>query len=296
MRFLLITLLLVAGAGRAISGAVPLTAKEISLMLRSGYSSEAVMHELSARHFAGRFDSELEKQLVQAGANQSLIDALRNGAYRMSDSEIAAIEAKLAAQAEKAALEQSTEASRAEETENAVPVRAKAPPAAAEPSDLVYRLLKGSLVYWHYGSLSRFDDEVLEHKKLYLFFFSSNKTRTGRKFTPQLIEYYNRVAPQHPEFEVIFFSADSSQFGMETYMGQSNMPWPAVAYDKIGAKAAGIQSQHVHGIPCLILVNGSGDILLNSGGDENDTGLEKVIVDLDQIFARNSAGAVARTH
>ncbi len=70
MRFLLVIFLLVASVCRAICGPLPLTAKEIGLMLRSGYSSEAVMRELSARHFADSFDSTVEKQLVQSGANR----------------------------------------------------------------------------------------------------------------------------------------------------------------------------------------------------------------------------------
>jgi len=96
MRFLLVTFLLVASVYRAICGPVPLTAKEIGLMLRSGYSSEAVIRELSSRHFADSFDSTVEKQLVQSGANQSLIDALRSGAYQLSPSEMAAAKEKLA--------------------------------------------------------------------------------------------------------------------------------------------------------------------------------------------------------
>src|ERR1700716_2351503 len=90
---------------------MPLTAKEIGLMLRSGYSSEAVMRELSARHLADSFDSTVEKQLVQSGADQSLIDELRSGAYRLSPSEIAAGKEKLAEEEQRGVLaaEQSRE-------------------------------------------------------------------------------------------------------------------------------------------------------------------------------------------
>src|SRR5438270_13609964 len=104
MRSLLVTFLLVASVCCAICSAMPLTAKEIGLMLRSGYSSEAIMRELSARHFADSFDSTVEKQLVQSGANQSLIHALRSGAYRLSPSEMAAAKEKLAAQEQRDAL------------------------------------------------------------------------------------------------------------------------------------------------------------------------------------------------
>ena len=293
MRFLLVTFLLVASVYRAICGPVPLTAKEIGLMLRSGYSSEAVIRELSSRHFADSFDSTVEKQLVQLGADQSLIDALRSGAYRLSPLEMAAAKEKLTQQGQRDVLaaEQSRESGPPRQSAPA-PARPAGPAAAGAPG-ATYQLLKGDLVYWHQGTLSHFDDEALENKKLSLFFFSANWSPQGRKFTPQLVEYYNRVAPQHPEFEVIFFSADRSPFGMETYMGQANMPWPAVDYEKLGSKAA-IQNNFVRGIPCLILVDGSGQVLSNSYGTEKNLGPETVLADLDKIFRGKSESAVAQ--
>jgi hypothetical protein len=286
MRRLLVIFLLLASVCRAICGPMPLTAKEIGLMLRSGYSSEAVMRELSARHFADSFDSTIEKQLVQLGADQSLIDALRSGAYRLSPLEMAAAKEKLTQDEQRDVLA-------AEQSRESVPPPQSTPaPATVGAPGMTYRLLKGDLVYWHQGTLSHFDDEALENKKLYLFFFSANWSPQGRKFTPQLVEYYNRVASQHPEFEVIFFSADRSPFGMETYMGQANMPWPAVDYAKLGSKAA-IQNSFVRGIPCLILVDGNGKVLSNSYGTETNLGPETVLADLDKILNGQSESALA---
>lgn len=294
MRRLLVVLLLLASAGHVFPGIVPLTTKEMGLMLRSGYSSAAVMRELSERHFADTFDSAVEKQLQQAGANPALLDALRSGTYRPSAEEAAAASEKLMAEQERAAqaVEQSKE-SAAEKESEAARARPK-PGVAAEPVNEVYRLLKGDLVWCHQGNVAHFDDESLQQKKLYIFFFSANWSPPGRKFTAQLIEYYNRVAPQHPEFEVIFFSADRSQFGMETYMAQSNMPWPAVAFPKIASKAGAMETDLVKDLPCLILVNGTGRILSYSRGGENEKGPEKVLADLDKVFARGTDGAVAR--
>ena len=97
VRSLLIILLLAQTIFSAMAASLPLTAKEIGLMLRSGYSSEAILRELSTRHFAGDLDSAAEQQLVRAGANQSLITALQSGAYAAPSSEIAAAQEKLAA-------------------------------------------------------------------------------------------------------------------------------------------------------------------------------------------------------
>ena len=260
-------------------------------MLRSGYSSETILRELSARRFGDQFDSEIEKQLIRAGANSNLIEALRSGAYALPSSEIVAAKAKLARQEGNATktLENPNEAGRPTESQSATD-----PSSATEVSHAIYLHLKDDLVCLRQGSVTHFDDEALEHKKLYLLFFSANWSAAGRKFTSQLVDYYNRVAPQHPEFEVIFFSADRSQFGMETYMAQSKMPWPAVAYDKRTGKAGAMQNNLVREIPCLVLADATGKILSYSHGGENAVGPEKVLTDLDEIFSRGSDSAVMR--
>jgi hypothetical protein len=291
MRIVLWTVFLVAVARCALSSVMPLSAKEIGLMLRSGYSSEAVLRELSARRFGDQFDSEIERQLIRAGANSTLIEALRSGAYALPSSEIAAAKANLARQEGNATktLENPNKAGRLTESQSAAD-----PSSATEVSHAIYLHLKDDLVYLHQGSVTHFDDEALEHKTLYLLFFSANWSPAGRKFTSQLVDYYNRVVPQHPEFEVIFFSADRSQFGMETYMAQSNMPWPAVAYDKRTGKAGAIQNNLVREVPCLVLADATGKILSYSHAGENTVGPEKVLADLDQIFSRGSDSAGAQ--
>ena len=254
-------------------------------MLRSGYSSEAVLRELSTRHFAGDFDSAAEQQLVRAGANQSLITALQSGAYAAPSSEIAAAQEKLAAPEKPSApaAEQSHKLKTLPTT--SVTASQSATP-ASPPSDAIYRLLEHDLVSVQRGEVKPFDGKAIAEKKLYLFFFSANATAFARKFTPLLVEYYNRVAPLHPEFETIFFSKDRSPFGMETYMVQTSMPWPAVVFDKVGLKMP-VQTTAAD-LPLLIVVNGSGRILYNSPGSQN-ADVDKVTAALDQILTTGGA-------
>jgi hypothetical protein len=266
-----------------LSGAVtPLTVKEVSLMLRSGYSSDAVLQELSKRKFADTLDSTSEKQLVQAGASQSLIATLESGVYQLSAAETSAFEKK-----------QQSE-SRAEKEIPSTSSLADARTAPSAPANVqreqqqggtMYDHLKGDLVYWHEGSLAPVDDEALQKKKFYLLFFSGVWSKGGRQITPRLVDYYNRVAPQHPEFELVFFSLDRSSFAMENYITQTNMPWPIVAYDKRNGKAGAIQGNLVNQVPRLILVEASGKVLSQSGDDEPS--FDKVLADLDKVLAGN---------
>jgi Thioredoxin-like len=285
VRCLLVILLFAQTIVGAMAGSVPLTAKDIGLMLRSGCSSEAVLRELSTRHFAGNFDSDAEQQLVRTGANQSLISALRSGAYAAPASEIAAAQEKLAAREKQSA--PTAEQSNKLKTSPPASIAASQSPTPASPSsDTIYRLLEHDLVSLQRGELKPFDDKTIAEKKLYLFFFSANTSVPARKFTPPLVEYYNRVAPLHPEFETIFFSKDRSPFGMETYMLQTSMPWPAVVFDKVATKVP-VQT-NVPDLPVLVLVNGSGKILYSSSGNQN-TDPDKVTADLDKILAISGA-------
>jgi hypothetical protein len=272
----------------ALASTLPLTTNEIGLMLRSGYSSQAVLQELAIRKFAGSLDPETEKQLLRAGATADLIDGLRNSTFQASADQVAEAQAKLEAQQESRKAEQ--EAQQARRSSTATGKAAT----GSRSSDLIYRLLKGDLIYRHQGALVHFDDESLEHKKFYLFYFSSVSSAPARKFTPQLIEYYKRVGPEHPEFEVIFFSGDRSQFGMESYIAQTNMPWPAVAFDKVTDKAALLPKDLVKEIPFLVLVDASGTILAYGGTEEGKPNVDKVLADTEQVLAHGPASILAQ--
>ena len=286
MRFRAGIFFALAAISGALAGPAPLTIKEIALMLRSGYSNETILHDLSTRYFADNFDSETETQLLRAGANSSLIETLRSGTYQMSAGQVAIAKMKMATSPAKTGTLAVRPDSNAGQSQ-------PAPSAEPLPSS-IYARLKGDLVYLHQGSLVPFDDEELEQKKLYLLFFSANWSAPGRKFTPRLVEYYTRLAPQHPEFELIFFSLDHSQFGMETYVTQSSMPWPLVAYDKAAAKVSDFRQNLLHEIPCLVLVDAAGNVLSRSGGGEGDSTLEKVLADLDEIFVRSADSSRVR--
>lgn len=71
---------------------------------------------------------------------------------------------------------------------------------AGAASALIVDHFKGDLVAWKNGRLVRFDDEGLATKTLVALYFSAHWCAPCRKFTPQLVEFYNRVASQHPEF------------------------------------------------------------------------------------------------
>lgn len=261
-------------------------------MLRSGYSSEAVQQELSVRRCAESCDTTAEKLLRNAGATPELIDAIKSGSYESSAADAQAAREQLAALGKKQVVE--TERLRKMDMlyqrQRTLP-RAPAASQSKNPS-VVADLFKGDLVSWKNGSLAHFDDEALGKKQLFALYFSAHWCGPCRKFTPQLVEFYNRVAPQHPEFEVVFVSYDRSPFGMETYMHE--MPWPAIDFEKLPGKEA-VKKYAGESIPCLVVVDANGKVISDTYAGKKYLGPEKVLTDLEAILARTTTAGIANT-
>ena len=275
------------------AGHLPLTIKEISLMLRSGYSSNAVMQELSTRHFAEKLDAEKEKTLIQVGASAELITALKSGTYLLSPEQMTIAQRQIADQTKRRA----AEAERSRQFDSLYQSQIARERATAGPSapgaNAIREVVKGDLISLRNGALGHFDDEALEKKKLIALYFSAHWCAPCRKFTPELVDYYNRVATQHPEFEIVFVSFDKSQFAMETYMREANMPWPAIDFPKLGGKEA-IRKYAGKGIPCLVLVDATGKVVSSTFAGTQYLGPAKVLGDLDAIFAGKVLDKVAQ--
>jgi nucleoredoxin len=284
--FLLLTSVLSAYAAQ-----LPLTVKDLSLMLRAGYSNAAVTQELSTRHFADTLDVGKEGALLKAGATPELLAALKSGTYSVSAAEAAQVQEQLARQTVRSSLaaERSRKTDELYQAQMARERRAKT--SGATGTNVLYDALKGDLVRCNSGSVGHADDDAIASKKLIAIYFSAHWCPPCRKFTPELVAYYNRVAPQHPEFEIVFYSADRSATAMQDYMRETNMPWPAIDYEKLPTKEA-IRKYTGKGIPCLVLVDQTGKVVSDSYAGDQYLGPQKVLADLDSIFA--GAGQVAQ--
>src|SRR3954469_2841677 len=90
-------------ATAAFAAPVPLTNKDIGLMLRTGYSSATILQELAKRKCAEPLDAAHETQLMTAGASPELILALKNGAYAITAADVAQIQQQKEAEAKRRA-------------------------------------------------------------------------------------------------------------------------------------------------------------------------------------------------
>jgi nucleoredoxin len=295
MRLFLAGIALLAFASVGLTSTpAPMTLKEVSLMLRSGYSSAAVEREVAARHFIGPIDANGEKNLLEAGASPALVTGLKSGLFAIPASELAGVKSDLAAkEARRAAeLEESRKLNTLYQAQQAEKRRA-APPAPPTTATGIASLVKGILVTSRNGVLRTHLDDEFQKKKLIGLYFSASWCGPCRKFTPKLVAYYNSIVPAHPEFEILFVSADKTPAAMEAYMRDFQMPWPALSFDKMVGNEA-LRKYAGSGIPCLVVVDENGRVMFDTFSGTNFRGPEAVLADLDKFFAAKGPAQIAQ--
>ncbi len=295
MRFPTAAALFLGLASFAFAGKLPpLTWKDVSLMLRSGYSSDAVEREVATRHFMGPLDADGEKNLVQAGASPALISGLKSDAFALPAGEVLAAQAELAAKEQRKAAQLEESRKRNTLYQAQLAQKRNGPPAATAPqSGNIASLVKGELVSSRNGVLRPYLDAEFEKKKLIGLYLSAQWCAPCRQFTPKLVAYYNAVAAAHPEFEIVFVSKDKSASVMERYMRDDQMPWPALSFDKVAGNEA-LRKYFGDSIPCLVIVDENGKVISDTYAGKNYRGPEAVLADLDQVFAGKSPAQVAQ--
>ena len=294
MRRVFLLLLLLGAAALSDGAQLPLTSKEVGLMLRSGYSSPTVMQELAKRHFADTLDADKETALLKAGASEELLNSLKSNAYAVPANEASVIQEQLARQGVRSSL-QADRARKADSTYQAKVARERNARTAAPlaGTNVLCDSVKGDLVRCNNGTVVHADDDAVADKKLIALYFSAHWCAPCRTFTPALVEFYNRVAQQHPEFEIIFVSCDRSDFAMQQYMREARMPWPAIDFARVPEKDS-IKKYCGSGIPCLVVLDSTGKVLSDTYAGTKYLGPQKVLADLDAMFGGAPGPQVAQ--
>ena len=123
------------------------------------------------------------------------------------------------------------------------------------------KALGKNLVQFSSGRMKRVQEMDLGPKDYYAVYYSAHWCPPCRKFTPQLVSFYNSYSKKHDNFEIIFVSSDSSEDKMENYMKTANMPWLALEFNQ---KSHPAKKYSGNGIPCLVLLDNKGSVLANS--------------------------------
>ncbi|WP_309399441.1 thioredoxin-like domain-containing protein [Cerasicoccus maritimus] len=120
-------------------------------------------------------------------------------------------------------------------------------------------------------------------KDYYAIYYSAHWCGPCRKFTPQLVDFYNENTPKHDNFEVIFVSSDKSAQKMQAYIDEAHMPWPALEYGK-KKEFKGYTKHGIKWIPSLVIVDREGNVLATSIVDGEYIHPSKVMANFQQIL------------
>ena len=292
---LLFVFLAVGLMGATAAGALPLSNKEIALMLRSGFTSDDILAETTTRRVLEALDPATKKSLVDLGASSQLVAALESGKYLVSTAEAdeAIQREREIAERRAAQIEQDRKLNTVLETQQAASHAKATLPKPGQT--LLLDSLKDKLVRCHDGTIGQAGGADLEGKKLIALYYSAQWCAPCRKFTPELVEYYNRVASAHPEFEVIFVSADRSHYAWETYIQEARMPWLAIDYDQL-ADLAGVKQLGGGSIPSLLLIGSDSHVVASTYDGDRYLGPQNVLAALDRIFGQGGSAPVAQAH
>lgn len=160
------------------------------------------------------------------------------------------------------------------------------PPAVMGTDARMADALRGRLVTLSAdNTLPDAPEGILTGKKLLAFYFSAGWCPPCHVFTPKLAAFYRQMRPTHPEFEIVFISADHSEEEMRGYMRESAMPWPALRFPAL-KDVPEITALGGEGVPQLVLVDAATGRVLSASTQGNAyVGPERVLVDLQLRLA-----------
>lgn len=105
--------------------------------------------------------------------------------------------------------------------------------------------------------------EDVREKDYVLLYFSASWCPPCRKFTPELVEFYDEHAETH-NFEVILVPADQSEDENRRYMRDYGMDFPSVPFKDYGVRNKLQKLYGGKGIPHLVLLDRDGRVLSSS--------------------------------
>mmetsp|Transcript_20851 Transcript_20851/g.24108 ORF Transcript_20851/g.24108 Transcript_20851/m.24108 type:complete len:432 (-) Transcript_20851:61-1356(-) len=102
---------------------------------------------------------------------------------------------------------------------------------------------------------------ALTNKKYLMLYFSAHWCPPCRRFTPQLVEFYNILKAQRSDFELLFMSWDKNKTEFEEYYAE--MPWLAIPFEDRKVTTKLNKKFHIDSIPSLLVVDTTTGELVN---------------------------------
>ena len=256
----------------AAAAPLPMTAKDVALLVRTATPEADIFAEIEKRRLISAVDTKFAEVLKESGATEAFIAKLQAGDYSLSSAAAAAAQAR-AGKLQKEA---------AEDAARKAALRAEALRKSPVAGGLnVPQLIKDRLVAFDGSQMRTFDSARIEPVRIFAFYTSAGSSAHSRKFTARLVDWYQRIKANHPEFELIFLSADRDAFNMQAYMQSGKMPWPAVKFEARDQSLAPFVSSS---IPFLRVVDSDGNPVVHDGQGGTNLAPEQVLAALEKAL------------
>ena len=159
-------------------------------------------------------------------------------------------------------------------------------PATAAASTVVAsvfdKALENDLVRLSGKSLKTCKDAT-KPTKYYLFYYTASWCGPCHKFTPSLVEFYNKH--KDPSFELVLITSDDSEKAMEGYAEEMKMPWPQLKLSKVKS----FKNEFPYpggGIPNLVLTDLEGKLIKGSYEGKQYAGPYVVMAHLETLLKK----------
>jgi nucleoredoxin len=154
----------------------------------------------------------------------------------------------------------------------------------ATPSASVFdEFLEGNLVRYEGKSFKR--ATLDKPTKYYLFYYTASWCPPCRKFTPDLVKFYDEAKPGSQEFEIVLVTSDSSEDAMEEYAASAKMNWPQLKLSRVEKFKKHFKHPGT-GIPNLVLTDLEGNIIKKSYEDGKYIGPTPVMNHLAKLLKK----------
>ena len=257
----------------------PMSAKDIALMARSGYTEAEIFAEVQKRHFAAPIDAAMEKAMLEGGAPAALIAKLKAGNFVLTADQQVALARRAAEERAAAMQREQNESQLLQQRREQVAALAN----SANSRDNIMNLLDGRLVHLQASEIVPYSTSNLRDVRMYAFYYSAGWCGPCRKTTPVLAEWYRKVKAAHPEFELIFVSEDKGEIAYADYMRKNAMPWPAVRFSDV--KEPAVNQFSGKSIPWLAVVSRSGSALTKNAEGGAYAAPEQIMQAVDTFLA-----------
>jgi thiol-disulfide isomerase/thioredoxin len=166
----------------------------------------------------------------------------------------------------------------------------------AQAASPVAKALRNRLQVLQGGKLANFEPGARREPEVYLAYFGALWCGPCVRFSPQLAAAYTRLKAKHGErFELVFVSSDNGSGEQLEYVRKAAMPWPVIKFSALGSVRP-IEQWAARGIPSLVAIAPSGDVLFHSYVGDEYVGPQRVLQQFEELMAlEENSGPVKRS-